>query len=132
MKTRMIVTLVACLTLLSVSLAACGGESPSGTPEEQYEHYNAAYEQISEEFALSDPDELNYSYICEIMGNKGEWVTLNEETDDWVPLNGTPKPGEEANLRYSIEGRDGSILVSWVEGTDYEKEGFSSLSNTFD
>lgn len=131
MKVRIIATLLACMVLLSVSLAACGGGSSGGTPEEQLEHYNAAYDQISDEDTLSNPNKLTYSYICDAMGDKGEWVTLDEETDTWVVLDGTPEPGEEATLRYSIEGIEGSILVLWAEGKDYETEGFSSISNTF-
>lgn len=131
MKAKIIVTLVACMTVLGVALIACGGESPSGTPEEQLERYNAAYDQITENDTLNNQDELTYDKICELMGDKGEWVAFDEETDEWIPLNGTPKSGEEAALRYSVEGVDGSILVLWAEDTDYREEGLSSISNSF-
>lgn len=148
-KKWVLITMMLSLILaLSVSLGACSGEAQddsSATQNQQTQQesegsdeptddklaqYNAGYEKIQENWTISNPDPLNYDYICEAMGDKGEWVVEDEETNTWVPLEGTPAAGEDATLRFSVEGNDGSVLVMWAAPKDYKTESISSISNT--
>ncbi|MGI6105897.1 MAG: hypothetical protein ACOYD7_06905 [Raoultibacter sp.] len=128
---------------LSLTLVACGGESSnqksneqeaasSETPEDQKVRYLAGYDEISDNYTISNPDPLTYEYVRDTMGDEGTWVFLDEETSEWKPFDGTPTPGEEATLEYAVEGENGAVLVMWSTGKNYETETFSSISNTLE
>lgn len=152
MKAKKSILVIACMFVLCLALAACGGnanqqsgdqksgdeaksEAPaqSGeTTEEKIARYTEGYDTMSGDFTISNPNKLNYDYVCATVGDDGVWVYEDESSHEWLPLDGTPAEGEEAALLYSVEGENGGVLVLWSKGKDYKADTFSSISNTFD
>lgn len=150
MKSKVLITLLLCAGLLCVPLAGCGGggdtaNTPSSgdaapqeqqaageTPEEQQARYEAGYDELSELNTISNPDPLTADVVREIMGDEGVWKVMDEDSN-WVPVEGTPVPGEEIDLglSFEVEGITGSVLFSWFGGKNYETETYSSASNSF-